>query len=147
MTGPETRPLPTVGKQVCDRLLRWFIETISQSTELCDKVNTARAKKPALKDDEKVGIYLKLTRLLLEAQYSIQTLSRLRHGHFNTLMHEQEAKEKNRLIQEQLRQLHELSLADIDMSMPQDTAQATVDDDFSETQAEPAMQQHWAPCK
>ncbi|KNC74632.1 hypothetical protein SARC_12825, partial [Sphaeroforma arctica JP610] len=66
-------------------------------------------------------------------------------GHLNALMHVQEATENIPLIQEQLRQLCELSLADIDTSTPQVSDQATVDEDFSETQAAPTVQQHWAP--
>ncbi|KNC87756.1 hypothetical protein SARC_00128 [Sphaeroforma arctica JP610] len=60
-------------------------------------------------------------------------------------MHVQEATENIPLIQEQLRQLRELSLADIDTSTPQDTDQATVDEDFSESQAASIVQPHWAP--
>ncbi|KNC83484.1 hypothetical protein SARC_04265 [Sphaeroforma arctica JP610] len=152
MTGPETRPLPTVGKQACDQLMKRLLGTIRHLTELCNKVDTARAKQPEPEDDEKVIIQLELTHLLLEeAQYSIRTLARLSRapawiadqaGHLNTMIHVKEAKEKSRLIREQLRQRHQLSLADIDTSMPQDTAQATVDDGFSETEAEPTVQQH-----
>ncbi|KNC83214.1 hypothetical protein SARC_04541 [Sphaeroforma arctica JP610] len=154
MTGPKTRPLPTVGKQARDRLLERLVGALRRLTVLCDKMDTARAKKPAPEYDKKVEINLELTCLLSEAQYSIQTLGRLRQspewisdqvGHLNTMMHVQEAKENIHLIQEQPRQLSELSRADIDTSTPQDTVQATVDDHFSETQAAPTVQQHWAP--
>ncbi|KNC86608.1 hypothetical protein SARC_01237 [Sphaeroforma arctica JP610] len=56
------------------------------------------------------------------------------------LMHLKGAKEKSRLIQEQLRQLCQLSLADIDMYMPQDTAQAKVNDEFSATEVKSVPQ-------
>ncbi|KNC86036.1 hypothetical protein SARC_01795 [Sphaeroforma arctica JP610] len=154
MTGPKTRPLPTVGKQACDRLLSRLIRNLRRLTELCDKVESALAKKLALEDAKKVEIHLKLTRLLSEGQYSIKTLGKLQQspnwisdveGHLNTMMHVQEATDNIRLIQEPLRQLRELSLADIDTSTPQDLDQATVDEDFSETQAGPTVQQRWAP--
>ncbi|KNC85729.1 hypothetical protein SARC_02103 [Sphaeroforma arctica JP610] len=61
------------------------------------------------------------------------------------MMHMQEATENILLFQEQLHQLRELSLADIDTSTPQDSDQATDDEHFSETQAAPTVQQHWAP--
>ncbi|KNC79800.1 hypothetical protein SARC_07826 [Sphaeroforma arctica JP610] len=124
MTGPKTRPLPTVGKQACDRLLKRLLGALRRLTALCDKVETARAKKPAPRDDEKVEIHLELTRL-----DNPQT----------GFLIKQEATKNIHLIQEQLRQLRELSLADIVTSAPQDTAQATVGDDFSETQAAPAV--------
>ncbi|KNC77651.1 hypothetical protein SARC_09891 [Sphaeroforma arctica JP610] len=157
MTGPKTRPLPTVGKQACDRLLSWLIRNLRLLTELCDKVESVLAKKPAPEDAKKVEIHLELTRLLSEGQYSIKTLGKLQQspnwisdveGHLSTMMHVQEATDNIRLIQEQLRQLRqlrELSLADIDTSTPQDLDQATVDEDFSETQTEPTVQQRWAP--
>ncbi|KNC85345.1 hypothetical protein SARC_02466 [Sphaeroforma arctica JP610] len=148
------RPLPTVGKQACDRLLKRLLGVIRRLTVLCDKVDAARARKPAPEDDKKMEIHLELTCLFLEYQYSIHTLGRLSQapewiadqaGHLNTMRHVQEATEDIHLIQEQLRQLLELSLADIDTSTPQDTAQATMDDDSSETKAAPTVQQHWAP--
>ncbi|KNC87121.1 hypothetical protein SARC_00744 [Sphaeroforma arctica JP610] len=117
-------------------------------------VETALAKEPVSEDDRKVEIHVELTRLLSEAQFSIETLDRLRQspdwitdqeGHLNVLMHVQETTENIPLIQEQLRQLRELSPAGIDTSMPRDSDQATVDEDFSETQAAPTVQQHWAP--
>ncbi|KNC87531.1 hypothetical protein SARC_00355 [Sphaeroforma arctica JP610] len=60
------------------------------------------------------------------------------------MMHVQEATDNIHLIQGQVRQLCELSLADIDMSTPQDLDQTTGDEDFSETQTEPTVQQRWA---
>ncbi|KNC87429.1 hypothetical protein SARC_00466 [Sphaeroforma arctica JP610] len=78
MTGPETKPLPTVGKQACDQLLKRLLGAICHLTKLCDNVDTARAKQPAPVNDEK------------------------------------------------------------------DTAQATIDDDFSETEVKPTVQHQLA---
>ncbi|KNC85300.1 hypothetical protein SARC_02523 [Sphaeroforma arctica JP610] len=151
MTGPKPRPFPTVGKQACDQLLKWLIGALRRLTVLRKMVETALAKEPASEDDKKVEIHVELTRLLSEALFSIETLDRLRQssewisdheGHLNALMHVQEATEKITLVQEQLHQLRELSLAGIDTSTPQDSDQAKVDDDFSEPQVVPTVQQH-----
>ncbi|KNC85028.1 hypothetical protein SARC_02782 [Sphaeroforma arctica JP610] len=123
MTGPNTKLLP-------------------KSSSPVTKVETTIAKKPAPEDDKKTEIHLELTSLVSEAQYSIKTLGKLRQspnwisdqeGHLDTMMHVQEATENIHLIQEQLRRLRELSLADIDTFTPHDTTQATVDDDNSAT--------------
>ncbi|KNC79695.1 hypothetical protein SARC_07922, partial [Sphaeroforma arctica JP610] len=154
MTGTKTRPLPMVGKQACDQLLKRLIGALRRLTVLRKKVKTALAKEPASEDDKKVKIHVELTRLLSKAQFSIKTLDRLRQspdwisdqeGLLNALMHVQGATENIPLNQEQLRQLRELSPTDIDTSTPQDSDQATVDEDFLETQAAPTVQQHWAP--